>query len=337
FRAILLGGAPPSAELLSRLRGSPVALTWGMTEAGSQVATSFVGEHDLVPLAFVRVETRGERLALRGPLAELVTNDRGYVDIDGRVHVHGRADSVIVSGGEKIDPAEIEGVLEEHPAIAEAAVVAVPNKAWGERPVAVLVPRGDAMPSRAEIRAFCRARLAAFKAPDDMVWCTSLPKSALGKVARARVRELALDVLGNETAGAQPVDEERRRRNGLEAIERDESMHQRRPGAHLAIGAAKRVGEANGSLRETLDLELDIDPLVHAERFVEVGFGVNQRHAHALAVDEPVDAPADLQHQLFESGVAVLEDATEEGDARAIDLVETNRHPMNERHGDERQ
>jgi o-succinylbenzoate---CoA ligase len=193
LRAVLLGGAAAGDALLDRCRALavPVARTWGMTEAGSQVATAAPGEEDVAPLPFARVDAVQGRLRVCGPLVggAIITADRGRVDEHGHVHVLGRADDLIVSGGEKIAPAEVEAVLHAHPAVREAVVVAVPSARWGERPVAVLVPAG-APALAAELAAFCRQRLAPFKVPDEFVWCERLPRGSLGKVSRARVREL---------------------------------------------------------------------------------------------------------------------------------------------------
>jgi O-succinylbenzoic acid--CoA ligase len=193
LRAVLLGGAAASETLVDRCRRLrvPLARTWGMTEAGSQVATATPGDFDggLEPLTFARVDAADGRLRVRGPLVggTIVTGDRGAAG--GRVRVHGRADELIVSGGEKIAPAEVEAVLSCHPAVRQAVVVAVPSARWGERPVAVLEPAAGHAPAE-ELAAFCRQRLAPFKVPDEFVWCERLPRGALGKVSRARVREL---------------------------------------------------------------------------------------------------------------------------------------------------
>jgi len=191
LRAVLLGGAAPPEALLARCRaiGAPVARSWGMTEAASQVATAMPGDltEGYPPLPFVAVDAPDGRLRLRGALVggELVTADRGRV-VDGRVVVLGRADDVIVSGGENVDPAAIEQVLARHPAVREVAVVGVPDPEWGARPVAHLV--GAPVPD-AELEAWCRARLARFEVPDRFVWRDALPRNALGKVVRRRLQD----------------------------------------------------------------------------------------------------------------------------------------------------
>ncbi|MBK6848481.1 MAG: polyprenyl synthetase family protein [Proteobacteria bacterium] len=199
LRAILVGGAALPAPLLDRCRalGAPLALSWGMSETASQVATRFAGDlaadHGAPPLAFTRVGERGGRLTVAGPTvreAQLLTDDLGYLDALGHVHVKGRADDVILSGGEKVVPAELEALLGTHPAVAEVAVVARPDERWGHRPVAFLVAREAAVPA-AELARWCRERLAAFKVPAAFIWCAALPRTELGKIARAKLRDLA--------------------------------------------------------------------------------------------------------------------------------------------------
>jgi O-succinylbenzoic acid--CoA ligase len=204
LRAILLGGGPTRAPLLARCQaiGAPVSVTWGMTETGSQVATRAPGDlspglHAGAPLAFARVTLDGERLAVEGPVApggRLVSHDRGAIDGDGRVHITGRSDDVILSGGENIDPAEVEAALTDHAGVAGAAVVARSDPRWGQRPVAWLVPSAGDRPPDAELEAWCRDRLAGFKVPDAFLWCDALPRTALGKISRGLLRQrLPLD------------------------------------------------------------------------------------------------------------------------------------------------
>lgn len=200
LRVILVGGASIPEELLERCRRlrAPVALTWGMSEAASQIATRFVGDLSPdagsgPPLPFSRVALEDRNLIVRGPIvggAALETPDIGYVDDVGRVHVLGRADDVMVSGGEKLLPEEIEAVLEAHPGVADAGVVGRRDVAWGERPVAFLVKSPDVQetPDPAALRCWCKARLESFKTPDAFIWLETLPYTELGKLSRARLR-----------------------------------------------------------------------------------------------------------------------------------------------------
>lgn len=213
LRAILLGGDAAPRRLLDRCRelGAPVALTWGMTEAASQLATRAPGDlpyagdaelpHCGAPLPFCRIRSEGGVLTARGPLCldggPLVTRDRGRIDSLGRVQIEGRAESFCVSGGETISLVEIEQELSEHPAVAEVGVVAIPDQRWGERPVAVLVARAEqARPEDADLRAWCAERLSRAKLPLGYLWVASLPRTELGKLSRGALRALALDALG---------------------------------------------------------------------------------------------------------------------------------------------
>jgi acyl-CoA synthetase (AMP-forming)/AMP-acid ligase II len=120
------------------------------------------------------------------------TRDMGYIDQDGYVFIEGRADDVIIRGGENIAPAEIEDVLVEHPAVESVVVVGVPDEEWGERLTAVVVPVPGQAVEAEELRAYVRSRLRGSRTPDDVVFRTDLPYTDTGKVQRrVLVRELS--------------------------------------------------------------------------------------------------------------------------------------------------
>ena len=110
------------------------------------------------------------------------TGDVATRDADGYFFVHDRKKNMIISGGENVYPAEVERVLLEHPAIAEAAVLGAPDPRWQEVPVAFLVLRAGMVMDDHAVRAHCAAQLARFKVPRDVVFTHSLPRTALGKV-----------------------------------------------------------------------------------------------------------------------------------------------------------
>jgi acyl-CoA synthetase (AMP-forming)/AMP-acid ligase II len=112
------------------------------------------------------------------------TRDRGHLDADGYLYISGRADDTIIRGGENIAPAEIEEVLATHEAIADAAVVGQADEEWGERIVAVVVPRRDAALQAEDVRGFVRARLRGSRVPDDVVFVSELPYTPTGKLIR---------------------------------------------------------------------------------------------------------------------------------------------------------
>ncbi|MGH7735149.1 MAG: class I adenylate-forming enzyme family protein, partial [Gemmatimonadales bacterium] len=113
------------------------------------------------------------------------------VDMDGHgvLRMRGRRKDMIVSGGENLFPAEIEAALAGHPHVAQAAVVGVPDARWGEAAVAVLRPVAGSAPHPAELEAWLRERLAAFKVPRRYVVVAELPLTASGKVQKFVLRE----------------------------------------------------------------------------------------------------------------------------------------------------
>jgi len=193
LRAIVLGGAPCPAALLDRCREiqAPVALTWGMTETASQVATRRPGDlrpaPDVgLPLDGVSIHTEDGRLVVRGAIApqgEFLTEDRGTLDSHGRVVVKGRGDALIISGGENIDPVRIEQVLMSHPSVTEAVVLGRPDPTWGERPVAFVVGSSDAMLSE-----WVSGRLHPHERPAEIHMVSAIPRTALGKIDRGQLR-----------------------------------------------------------------------------------------------------------------------------------------------------
>ena len=116
------------------------------------------------------------------------TRDRGHLDTGGYLYISGRADDTIIRGGENIAPAEVEEVLAAHEAIADAAVVGQADDEWGERIVAMIVPRPGAAIQAEEVRGFVRARLRGSRVPDEVVVVAELPYTPTGKLIR---RELA--------------------------------------------------------------------------------------------------------------------------------------------------
>ena len=117
------------------------------------------------------------------------TRDRGWVDAEGYLFLEGRADDTIIRGGENIAPAEIEVVLLEHPAVAEACVVGVPDDEWGQRIEAAVVLRDGSSVDAEELRETVRSRLRGSKTPDRIVFRDSLPHTETGKMLRRVVQQ----------------------------------------------------------------------------------------------------------------------------------------------------
>ena len=191
LRAALVGGGPVPADLVDWARGSgfPLLTTYGMTETASQVVTG--GR----PLLGVELDIAADgEILVRGPMVAsgaldadgwLHTRDSGHIDDDGALHVHGRLDDTIVTGGENVAAAEVEDALTSHPVVADAAVTARPDPEWGQAVVAHVVltaPVDDG-----ELLAHCRERLAAFKVPKAIERVEQLPRNAAGKLVRAEL------------------------------------------------------------------------------------------------------------------------------------------------------
>jgi fatty-acyl-CoA synthase len=117
------------------------------------------------------------------------TGDLGHMDEQGFVYITGRASDMYISGGSNIYPREIEEKILTHPAIAEAAVLGVPDATWGETGVAVCVARPGQEVTEAELAAFLAARIARYKMPKRFFFWDALPKSGYGKVPKRMVRD----------------------------------------------------------------------------------------------------------------------------------------------------
>jgi o-succinylbenzoate---CoA ligase len=185
LRAVLLGGAASDRALLEA--GWPVAPSYGLTEACSSVTIGEIGDVETsgrpIPGVGVSIASDGE-IVVDGPTVAgtLSTGDLGRLDDRGRLIVVGRKADTIVSGGENVAPAEVEAVLLEHPAVAEAGVFARPDAEWGEAVTARVVLRADA--TEAELRAWVGERLTRFKVPKTIEIAETLPRTATGKLLR---------------------------------------------------------------------------------------------------------------------------------------------------------
>ena len=204
FRAILVGGAAVPGGLLAEARsaGAHVVTTYGMSETCGGCV------YDGVPLDGVTVRTGPDgRLRIAGPVVFsgyrnrpdltgaaldgdwFVTTDLGEVAADGQVRVHGRADEIINTGGEKVSPAQVAAALEEHPAVREAAVFGEPDPAWGERVTAAIVPTDPAAPpALAALRTAVAEHLPRYAAPQALILVDSIPLLPSGKPDLAALR-----------------------------------------------------------------------------------------------------------------------------------------------------
>ena len=118
------------------------------------------------------------------------TGDGGVLDIDGYLTITDRLKDMIVSGGENIYPVQVENVLRQHPAVRDAAVIGVADDRWGERVVAMVERHTDASADERDLIAYTQIHLARYKCPKSIILVDSLPRTAMGKVQRARVRSI---------------------------------------------------------------------------------------------------------------------------------------------------
>jgi O-succinylbenzoic acid--CoA ligase len=196
FRTLLLGGAAAPADLLraARAAGGRVVTTYGMSEtAGGCVYNGEpLDKVDLDLGADGRVRVRGPVLfsgyRLRPDLTRAAMDDGWFVTSDlgtftgGRLGVLGRADDVVITGGQKVVAGAVAAVLAEHPAVRDAAVVGRPDPEWGELVTAVVVPADPAAPPRlAELRDLVKGRLPAYAAPRSLEVLAALPLLPNGK------------------------------------------------------------------------------------------------------------------------------------------------------------
>jgi fatty-acyl-CoA synthase len=116
------------------------------------------------------------------------TGDAGYFDKDGYLYIHDRVKDMIVSGGENIYPAEVENALFGHPAVADVAVIGVPDEKWGEAVKAIIVKKPGVTVEPADIIAYARDRIAGYKLPKSIDFVDALPRNPTGKILRRELR-----------------------------------------------------------------------------------------------------------------------------------------------------
>jgi o-succinylbenzoate---CoA ligase len=203
YDAVLVGGAATPPALLARARDDGVAVvtTYGMSETCGGCV------YDGVPLSGVGVSfDESGRIVLSGPTIAsgyrlrpdltresfgpegFTTSDLGGWDEEGRLRVLGRADDIIVSGGEKVAPAAVEAVLAAHPAVAEVAVLGAPDPEWGERVIALVRLHAGALLTLDDAREHVASGLSRVAAPRELHVLESLPVLASGKPDRALLK-----------------------------------------------------------------------------------------------------------------------------------------------------
>jgi O-succinylbenzoic acid--CoA ligase len=224
LRAVLLGGAAAPSPLVQQALayGWPLLKTYGLTEACSQVTVQRYGGPGAAepgvghPLSGTELRIVDGRIQVRGPtlfsrylpapkhesaLAEdgwFDTSDLGSLDAAGRLHVLGRSDELIITGGENVAPLEVDRVLESCPGVRAACTFGLDDPEWGQLVAAALVVDEGTVLSLDALRAHVACSLAVFKRPRAVALLPRLPVSAAGKVDRAataRAAELLLERL----------------------------------------------------------------------------------------------------------------------------------------------
>ena len=206
LRCLLVGGAAAGGALVPKAirRGYPVALTYGLTEACSQVATAPPGLVAQKPGTVgapidgltLRIREDGE-IWVRGDTVSpgvadgegwLATGDLGRIDGDGHLWISGRISDRIVTGGVSVDPRAVEVVLEGLPGVSDAAVVGLPDDVWGEMVVALIVPRPGVEADPEALIEMARKRLSSSEVPRRVEFADTLPVNTNGKIDRDAVR-----------------------------------------------------------------------------------------------------------------------------------------------------
>jgi acyl-CoA synthetase (AMP-forming)/AMP-acid ligase II len=169
------------------LRGVAIKI---IDETGSEVAAGSTGEIATRSVAnmagyFDDPSATAQTVDAAGWLR---TGDAGSLDADGFLYLHDRVKDMIISGGENIYPAEVENAIFGHPAVAEVAVIGVPDEKWGESVKAVIVPMPGAPRDDAGVIAWAAQRVARYKLPKSIEWVESLPRNHTGKVLRRELR-----------------------------------------------------------------------------------------------------------------------------------------------------
>ncbi|GAB2826312.1 AMP-binding protein [Actinoallomurus bryophytorum] len=223
---VMCGGAPPPPSVIARfveVTGWEFAQVYGLTETGPLLTVNRMRpEHEGLPPARqaallagrtgapvlgadLRIAADGEVLArghgvcdgyweqpetTEAALADgwLRTGDAGRLDADGYLTITDRKKDVIITGGENVSATEVENRLLGHPAVSDAAVIAVPDPRWGETVKAIVILTGEAAATEAELIAHCRAGLAHFKCPTSVDFAEALPRTVTGKIQKFILR-----------------------------------------------------------------------------------------------------------------------------------------------------
>jgi O-succinylbenzoic acid--CoA ligase len=229
FQSVLLGGAPAWTELLNAARkhGIPLAPTYGMTETASQVATlkpeDFLGGNNscgqVLPHAEITIGGNRAEILPPGEIGiiniktdslalgyypesqtiapQFTTDDLGFLDAQGYLHIVGRNSQKIITGGVNVFPAEIEAAIFATNLVSDVVVIGLPDSYWGEAVTAVYVARSPKILPE-HLAAAIASTLSKFKQPKHWLPVPSLPRNSQGKINRQELLKINLFALGSE-------------------------------------------------------------------------------------------------------------------------------------------
>lgn len=186
--AIIINASPKDKMKKPASQGkvSPWAEVRIVDSSGNNVPTGAVGEVIARALsgttAYYKNEAQTKETFKNGWCH---TGDLAYFDEEGYLYLSGRIKDMIITGGQNVFSAEVENVLMAHPAIADCAVIGLPDEKWGETVTAVIVKRTGAKITEEEIIAFCKQEMAGFKVPKRIIWLDGpIPRTPTGKVTK---------------------------------------------------------------------------------------------------------------------------------------------------------
>lgn len=226
FKTVLLGGGPAWDELLSKARyyNIPIALTYGMTETASQIATlrpedffqGKLGCGQILPHAKVHISNQqnyklnsdkigninidaqslflGYYPQIKDKRESLKVDDLGFLDDNGYLHVIGRNSDKIITGGENVYPYEIESAIRATGMVRDVCVIGITDKIWGQAVTAIYVAKTVDI-SIAELKNQLQVKISKFKIPKHWISVSSLPRNSQGKINRQKLQEIAINEL----------------------------------------------------------------------------------------------------------------------------------------------
>ncbi|MEH2137413.1 2-succinylbenzoate--CoA ligase [Nostoc sp.] len=228
FNTVLLGGAPAWNELLEKARFYRIrlAITYGMTETASQIATlkpddfldGKISSGQILPHAKVTIRNQqgeilnsnqignitihAQSLSLgyypitRENKIDFQVDDLGFLDEQGHLNIVGRNSDKIITGGENIYPAEIESAIQATQMVADICVIGIPDKHWGQALTAIYIPKKPDI-SALKIKTLLKDKLSKFKIPKYWIPQQNLPRNSQGKINRQKLQQIATEFLQN--------------------------------------------------------------------------------------------------------------------------------------------